>query len=229
MRWMNTNTVKSVCRSSWDGRTQTLLKASAGHEMNTFVKCVCRSWDGWTNTVNSNTWQYCHEMDQHKHCQMCKSWGGWTHSQKCMSWDGWTQTLSNVCRSWDGLTKTDIRAPLPPIPPPPPPPPPPPHVVTRALHILTTPTEQTSYPETWTKLQLMHQHMLLTKEYMNKRLITTVDQQNWVKMTANVVWWHTSTLKKYYHVPVFCNNKKAAASAPHGNAARRKWRIIARM
>ena len=116
-------------------------------------------------------------------------------------------------------------------PPPPhsPPPPPPLHVVTRALHILTTPTEQTSYPETWTKLQLMHQHMLLTKEYMNKRLITTVDQQNWVKMTANVVWWHMSTLKKYYHVPVFCNNKKAAASAPHGNAARRKWRIIAQM
>ena len=54
MRWKDTNTVKSVCRS-WDGRTQTLLKASAGHEMNTFVKCVCRSWDVWTNTVNSNT------------------------------------------------------------------------------------------------------------------------------------------------------------------------------
>ena len=115
MRWMNTNTVKSVCRS-WDGRTQTLLKASAGHEMNTFVKCVCRSWDVWTNTVNSNTQQYCHEMDQHKHCQMCKSWGGWTHCQKCRSWDGWTQTLSNVFRSWDGLTKTDIRAPPPPPP-----------------------------------------------------------------------------------------------------------------
>ena len=27
-------------------------------------------------------------------------------------------------------------------------------------------------------------------------------------------------IKKYYHVPVFCI--KAAASAPHGNAARRK-------
>ena len=137
-------------------------------------------------------------MDQHKHCQMCKSWGGWTHCQKCRSWDGWTQTLSNVFRSWDGLIKTDIRAP---------PPPQPRHVVTRALHILITPTEQTSYPETWTKLQLMHQHILLAKEYINQRLITTVDQQNWVKMMANIVWWWTSALKKYYHLPVFCTHK----------------------
>ena len=140
-------------------------------------------------------------MDQHKHCQMCKSWGGWRHCQKCRSWDGWTQTLSNVCRSWDGLTKTDIRAP-----------PPPGHVVTRALHILITPTEQTSYPETWTKLQLMHQHILLAKEYINQRLITTVDQQNWVKMMANIVWWWTSTEKIYYHVPVFCKKWRSVGS-----------------
>ncbi len=74
----------------------------------------------------------------------------------------------------------------------PPPPHPPRSNESLALHILITPTEQTSYPETWTKLQLMHQRILLTKEYMNKRLITTVDQQNWVKMAANVVWWRTS-------------------------------------
>ena len=66
------------------------------------------------------------------------------------------------------------------------------HVVTRALYILITPTEQTSYPETWTKLHLMHQRVLLTKEYMNQRLIITVDQQNWVKMMTNVVWWQMS-------------------------------------
>ena len=30
-------------------------------------------------------------------------------------------------------------------------------------------------------------YILLTKEYVNQRLITTVDQQNWVKMMANIV------------------------------------------
>ena len=30
----------------------------------------------------------------------------------------------------------------------------------------------------------MHQRILLAKEYMNQRLIITVDQQNWVKMMA---------------------------------------------
>ena len=39
MRWMDTNIVKSVCRS-WDGWTQTLSD-------------VCRSWDGWTKTQTS--------------------------------------------------------------------------------------------------------------------------------------------------------------------------------
>jgi len=30
-------------------------------------------------------------------------------------------------------------------------------------------------------------YILLAKEYMNQRLITTVDQQSWVKMMANIV------------------------------------------
>ena len=47
--------------------------------------------------------------------------------------------------------------------------------------------EETSYSETRTKLQLMHQRIFLAKEYINQRLITTVDQQNWVKMMPTVV------------------------------------------
>ena len=181
------------CLRSWDGWTQTLSKVSdvmrwthlsnvsAGREMSGQTQSIVivllirnSTVMRWINTKTVKCLS--HEVD------------GCTHCQKCRSWDGWTQTLSNVFRSWDGLTKT-IRAPPPP---PPPPPPPAQHVVTRALHILITPTEQTSYPEKWTKLQLMHQRILLTKEYMNKRLITTVDQQNWVKMAANIVWWWTS-------------------------------------
>jgi len=81
------------------------------------------------------------------------------------------------------------------------------HVATRALYILITPTEQTSYPETRMKLQLMHQRVLLAKEYMNQRLIRTVDQQNWVKMMAlfDDARQHK---KKYYHIPVFCKDVK---------------------
>ena len=203
MRW--TQTLSKV-HTSWDGRTQTLLKASAGHEMNTFVKCVCKSWDGWTQStvirnstvmrwINTNTVKCVshevdghivkragHEMDRHKHCQM------------------------SAGHEMDGQKQTSE----PPPPqnrhqsPPPPPPPPPPHVVTRALHILITPTEQTSYPETWTKLQLMHQRILLAKEYMNQRLITTEDQQNWVKNDGKHCLMTNVNRKKYYHIPVFC-------------------------
>ena len=94
--------------------------------------------------------------------------------------------------------------------PPPPPPPPPRHVVTKALHILITPTEQTSYPETWMKLQLMHQRILLTKEYMNQRLITTVDQQTgwkWQQMLFD-----DKVNIKNYHVPVFCKKSRSIGS-----------------
>ena len=62
---------------------------------------------------------------------------------------------------------------------------------------------------------------------MTQRLITTVDQQNWVKMMANIVWWRTS-IEKNMTTYLF-SEKKAAVSAPHGNEVRRKWRIIARM
>ena len=46
-------------------------------------------------------------------------------------------------------------------------------------------------------------YIACAKEYMNQRLITTVDQQNWVKMMANIVWWQTSTELFFYHIPVF--------------------------
>ena len=96
MRWMKTNcqkcagheldkhTVKCVCRS-WDRWTQTLSKVSEvmrWMDTNT-VKSVCRSWDGWTQTLSKVSAR--HEMDEHKHCQKC-----------LRSWDGWTQTLSKV-------------------------------------------------------------------------------------------------------------------------------------
>ena len=92
----------------------------------------------------------------------------------------------------------------------PPPPPPPRHIVTRALHILITPTEQTSYPETWTKLQLMHQRILLTKEYMNKRLITTVDNKTgrkWRQMLFGDERQHKKIITTY----LFSAHKKSCS------------------
>ena len=117
IRWMDTNTVKCVCRS-WDGWrqnvkgvqvmrwTNTLSNVSAGHEIDGHKHCqkCLRSWDGWTQTLlkvsagHEMAWHivksvWGHEMDEHKHCQQCLQVMRWIH---CLQVMRWMNTLSKV-------------------------------------------------------------------------------------------------------------------------------------
>ena len=87
IRWMDTNTVKSVCRS-WDGWRQTVKSVQVMRWMDTKVSAG-------------------HKMDGRKHCQKCLQVMKWmkTNCQKCAGHEIDKHTVKCVCRSWDRWTR----------------------------------------------------------------------------------------------------------------------------